>query len=113
MFTAKNKLKIYQVEQKERCLGATQHLKDKYGSGYILEVKLSLTVNDNVEELMDKLENNLLTLFPHMDIVERFMERAQYSIPTEDVKSLGKTFSNPEQCKSTHNLEEYSFSQNS
>ncbi|RUS70602.1 hypothetical protein EGW08_021637, partial [Elysia chlorotica] len=96
-----------------QCIGATQHLKSKYGSGYILEVKLSLTVNNNVEELMDKLEDHLLNLFPHMDIVERFMERAQYSIPKEDVKSLGKTFSNLEQCKSTHRLEEYSFSQSS
>ncbi|GFS20493.1 ATP-binding cassette sub-family A member [Elysia marginata] len=95
------------------CLGATQHLKNKYGSGYILEVKLSLALPGDVEELMDQLEEHLKTLFPNMDTVERFMERSQYSIPKEDVKSLGTTFSSLEQCKSTHKLEEYSFSQSS
>ncbi|GFO31417.1 ATP-binding cassette sub-family a member 5 [Plakobranchus ocellatus] len=96
-----------------QCLGSTQHLKDKFGSGYILEVKLSLRVADNVEDLMDKLEEHLKSLFPDMETVERFMERAQYSIPKENITSLGKTFSSLERYKKTHNLEEYSFSQSS
>ncbi|GFO31443.1 ATP-binding cassette sub-family a member 5, partial [Plakobranchus ocellatus] len=96
-----------------QCVGSTQHLKNKFGSGYILEVKLSLRVAANVEDLMDKLEEHLKSLFPDMKTVERFMERAQYSIPNENVTSLGKTFSSLERCKTTHNLEEYSFSQSS
>ncbi|XP_035824811.1 ATP-binding cassette sub-family A member 5 [Aplysia californica] len=94
-----------------QCLGSTQHLKDTYGSGYILEVKLTGHEAGNVERLMDQLEAHLKTLFPGLDMVERFMERAQYSVPRDDVKSLGVTFSNLEECKLTHNLEEYSFSQ--
>ncbi|CAG5124847.1 unnamed protein product, partial [Candidula unifasciata] len=95
------------------CLGSTQHLKDKYGSGYILEVKLGAHEDGQVETLMDQLEAHLKTLFPGLGKVERFQERAQYSIPREDVNFLGKTFASLEDCKRTHNLEEYSFSQSS
>ena len=41
--------------------------------------------------------DNFLSL--DMDTVERFMERAQYSIPKENVTSLGNTFSSLEECK--------------
>ncbi|CAL1534216.1 unnamed protein product [Lymnaea stagnalis] len=93
------------------CLGSTQHLKSKYGSGYILEIKLGYHDSAQVESLMDNLEQHLNTLFPGLEKVERFQERAQYSIPREDVKHLGATFANLESCKTTHCLEEYNFSQ--
>uniref|UniRef100_A0A2C9L5H4 ABC transporter domain-containing protein n=2 Tax=Biomphalaria glabrata TaxID=6526 RepID=A0A2C9L5H4_BIOGL len=93
------------------CLGSTQHLKSKYGSGYILEVKLRYNASTQVESLMDSLEEHLNKLFPGLEKVERFQERAQYAIPKDDVKFLGVTFSNLEKCKETHNLEEYNFSQ--
>ncbi|BFZ21348.1 hypothetical protein BsWGS_24386 [Bradybaena similaris] len=95
------------------CLGSTQHLKNKYGSGYILEVKLGAHSSGEVEALMDNLEAHLTKLFPGLCKVERFQERAQYSIPKDDVKFLGQTFASLENCKKTHNLEEYSFSQSS
>ncbi|XP_059141166.1 ABC-type organic anion transporter ABCA8B-like isoform X1 [Physella acuta] len=93
------------------CLGSTQHLKNKYGSGYILEVKLENNNVSDIESKMDDLENHLKMLFPGLENVERFQERAQYSIPKDDVKNLGETFSHLESCRSTHGLEEYNFSQ--
>lgn len=96
-----------------RCLGSTQHLKNIYGRGYILEVKLGNHEKETVNTLMDELEKYLFSIFPGMGTVERFMERAQYSVPSEDVKSLGEVFMKLEHCKETHNLEEYSFSQSS
>ncbi|XP_059141174.1 cholesterol transporter ABCA5-like [Physella acuta] len=93
------------------CLGSTQHLKNKYGSGYYLDVKLAGNVSSEMEVCMDDLENHLKTLFPGLENVERFQERAQYSIPKDDVKNLGVTFSHLESCRSTHGLEEYNFSQ--
>ncbi|KAH9494888.1 ATP-binding cassette sub- A member 5 [Bulinus truncatus] len=93
------------------CLGSTQHLKSKFGSGYILEVKLRCSESSLIESLMDRLEEHLRTVFTGLEKVERFLERAQYAIPREDVKSLGETFAILEKCKETHNLEEYNFSQ--
>ncbi|XP_059141165.1 cholesterol transporter ABCA5-like [Physella acuta] len=93
------------------CLGSTQHLKNKYGSGYYLDVKLAGNVSSEMEVRMDDLENHLKTLFPGLENVERFQERAQYSIPKDDVKNLGETFGHLESCRSTHGLEEYNFSQ--
>ena len=55
---------VFFLPVSSRCLGATQHLKSKFGSGYILEVKLSLRATGHVEELMDQLEEHLKTLFP-------------------------------------------------
>ena len=44
-------------------------------------------------------ESHLKSLFPGLDTVERFMERAQYSVPKDDVKSLGATFTSLEECE--------------
>ena len=54
---------------------------------------------EHINRKMDALEENLSSIFPNLETVERFMERAQYSIPKEDVTSLGKTFTRLEECK--------------
>ncbi|XP_067671428.1 cholesterol transporter ABCA5-like [Haliotis asinina] len=100
------------VNGRMECLGPTQHLKDKYGSGYLLEVKLKTGDQEqDVETRMDSLERHLVSLFPQASCLERFEERGQYKIPKDNVKSLAETFSSLEQTKHTHDVEEYSFSQ--
>ena len=48
-----------------RCLGSTQHLKNKYGSGYVLVVKCVLeeedwkNVEDDIFEIFDENKTNL------------------------------------------------------
>ncbi|KAL5018612.1 hypothetical protein ScPMuIL_004334 [Solemya velum] len=93
-----------------QCLGETQHLKNKYGSGYMLEVKLDVK-EGNVEERMDHLDKYVLELFPGAICTERFSERAQYKVPRDNVHFLGKTFCALEIGKQSHGMEEYSFSQ--
>ncbi|XP_071105754.1 cholesterol transporter ABCA5-like isoform X1 [Haliotis cracherodii] len=100
------------VNGKIECLGPTQHLKDKYGSGYLLEVKLKTGGHgEDIEARMDSLESHVVALFPQASCMERFEERGQYKIPRDNVKSLSETFSSLEQTKQTHDVEEYSFSQ--
>ncbi|XP_041364325.1 cholesterol transporter ABCA5-like [Gigantopelta aegis] len=92
-----------------QCLGPTQHLKDKFGSGYLLEIKLQVTRGD-IEKQMDKLESHLADLFPQIDRLERFAERGWYRI-AKGKKLLSEAFSALEDLKSSHSVEEYSFSQ--
>ena len=76
-------------------MGPTQHLKTKYGSGYLLEVKLSGSSRAGREELEERvqaLERHLMTLFPNATCLESFAERAQYKIPQSDVGVLSATF---------------------
>ncbi|XP_060080116.1 cholesterol transporter ABCA5-like [Ylistrum balloti] len=97
------------VNGKLQCIGETQRLKNRYGSGYMLEVKLRLS--GDLEARMEALEDDMKNLFPDAVCQEKFAERAQYSIPKANVKSLATTFTALEQAKAKHSLEEYSFSQ--
>ncbi|KAL8586837.1 hypothetical protein ACOMHN_052713 [Nucella lapillus] len=97
-----------------KCLGPTQHLKTKYGSGYLLEIKLGgggSTSHEDLEDRVKALEQHLLGLFPSATCLESFAERAQYKIPQSDVPALSLVFAELERAKQTHNVEEYSFSQ--
>lgn len=102
------------VNGQMECLGPTQHLKHKYGSGYLLEVKLSSisgATNEMLEKRVQNLERHLMTLFPNAVCLESFAERAQYKIPSDDVGVLSVSFAALEETKQTHGVEEYSFSQ--
>ncbi|XP_062616764.1 cholesterol transporter ABCA5-like, partial [Saccostrea cucullata] len=105
------------VNGKLECLGPTQHLKNKFGSGYILEVKLKAGAanesTESVDQRMDTLEEYVFTMFPDAIIVERFGLRAQYKVPKNNVRSLAHVFSSLEEGKRTHDMEEYNFSQSS
>nr|XP_022313180.1 ATP-binding cassette sub-family A member 5-like isoform X3 [Crassostrea virginica]XP_022313182.1 ATP-binding cassette sub-family A member 5-like isoform X3 [Crassostrea virginica]XP_022313183.1 ATP-binding cassette sub-family A member 5-like isoform X3 [Crassostrea virginica] len=105
------------VNGKLECLGPTQHLKNKFGSGYILEIKLKTGVvnesSESVEQRMNQLEEYVLSLFPDAVIVERFGLRAQYKVPRNNVTSLAKVFTSLEEGKRDHGMEEYNFSQSS
>ena len=85
-----------------RCLGPTQHLKAKFGSGYLLEVKLgggSSASREALEERMEVLEQHLITVFPNATCLESFAERAQYKIPQSDVTALSAVFAALESSK--------------
>lgn len=76
-------------------------MKNKFGSGYILEVKLKAGIahetQDSVEQRMNKLEEYVFSMFSDAVIVERFGLRAQYKIPRNNVKSLAHVFSSLEE----------------
>ncbi|XP_067133238.1 cholesterol transporter ABCA5-like [Centruroides vittatus] len=90
-----------------RCLGSIQHLKNKYGIGYTLDIKIkknedgSYVNKDNVKEFIQK-------NFPLCIIKEEFCERLTYCIPQCN-SSLANIFGCLEKAKAF--FEEYNFSQ--
>ncbi|XP_069916490.1 cholesterol transporter ABCA5 isoform X1 [Oryctolagus cuniculus] len=91
-----------------RCIGTVQHLKSKFGKGYFLEIKLK----DWIENLeVDRLQREILYIFPNASRQESFSSILAYKIPKEDVQSLSQSFSKLEEAKHTFAVEEYSFSQ--
>lgn len=94
------------VKGEFRCLGSTQHLKNLYGAGYVLELKMQQ------ETSWHRLDGQIKDIFD-VPIVqsESFADRRTYLVPQAAVTSLGHVFSALEALKHEHNVEEYSFSQ--
>lgn len=95
------------------CIGSTQHLKNKFSSGYVLEVKLKIfnISEDEQSRKLDQLEEYVMSLFPNASTLEKFGTYAQFKVPKNDVPSLANVFASLEEGKSSHGMEEYSFSQ--
>ncbi|NXG29187.1 ABCAA protein, partial [Dromaius novaehollandiae] len=89
-----------------RCIGSIQYLKNKFGKGYLLEIK----VKD--PERTDLLHAEILRIFPGAARQEWFPSLLVYKVPMEDAVPLSQSFSKLEEAKRTFNLEEYSFSLN-
>ncbi|XP_066474234.1 cholesterol transporter ABCA5-like isoform X2 [Tiliqua scincoides] len=96
------------VSGKLRCIGTVQHLKSKFGRGYFLEMKLK-DVPDMQQK--ERLQSEILHIFPNASHQESFASILAYKIPKEDVHSLALSFSKLEEAKHAFNIEEYSFSQ--
>ncbi|RWS12308.1 hypothetical protein B4U79_09945 [Dinothrombium tinctorium] len=88
-----------------RCLGSLQHLKDKYGGGYQVEIKWKSSVAnfDGIQELVKD-------IFPAAEMKEHFGNRVSYSVPQNSLKSIANVFKRLQDV-STKYFEEYSFSQ--
>ncbi|NWU77165.1 ABCAA protein, partial [Onychorhynchus coronatus] len=89
-----------------RCIGSIQYLKNKFGKGYLLEIK----VKD--PEHTDLLHAEILKIFPSAARQERFPSLLVYKVPMEDALPLSQSFSKLEEAKRRCNFEEYSFSLN-
>ena len=85
-----------------RCLGSTQHLKNKYGGGYVLDIKSG---RETTDQDWDEIHSEILSIFEDVDsgeqikIEEAFADRRTYSVPQSVVSSLGHVFSRLEKCK--------------
>ncbi|NWW17990.1 ABCA9 protein, partial [Falcunculus frontatus] len=89
-----------------RCIGSIQYLKNKFGKGYLLEIK----VKD--PESSDVLHAEILKIFPGAARQERFPSFLVYKVPMKDALPLSQSFSKLEEAKRSCSLEEYSFSLN-
>ncbi|XP_068227005.1 cholesterol transporter ABCA5-like [Palaemon carinicauda] len=111
-----------------RCIGAIQHLKNKYGGGYNLELKLSPETNHLLLRDLsgppgtpeegsergsrnDQMSQMVMEAFPNAHVDEQFEERIVYKIPQNDVTSLAGCFSMLEEAKGKSLLQEYALSQ--
>ncbi|CAH1111719.1 unnamed protein product [Psylliodes chrysocephalus] len=102
------------VKGELRCLGSTQHLKNLYGAGYTLEMKLGggdLTPTSEAGDRNDELREFISSLFPDAALQESFADRLVFSVPQQSVPSLANCFKQLEKAKVELDIEEYSFSQ--
>ncbi|XP_017919420.1 PREDICTED: ATP-binding cassette sub-family A member 9 isoform X5 [Capra hircus] len=88
-----------------RCVGSIQHLKSKFGRGYLLEMKLKSLAR------LEALHGEVLRIFPQAARQERFASLLVYKLPVEDVHPLSHAFFCLETVKQNFDLEEYSLSQ--
>uniref|UniRef100_A0A8W4FCH7 ATP binding cassette subfamily A member 8 n=1 Tax=Sus scrofa TaxID=9823 RepID=A0A8W4FCH7_PIG len=93
------------VSGRLRCIGAIQHLKNKFGKNYLLEMKVKTPTQE------ETLHSEILRLFPQAARQERFSSLMVYKLPVEDVRPLAQAFFKLENVKQRFDLEEYSLSQ--
>jgi len=78
-------------------LGSTQYLKNLYGAGYTLEIKLKPHGD------MDDVKNFVVTSFPNAIPEEEFADRLIFGVPQSTVESLAHCFLNLENGISFYN----------
>lgn len=83
------------VKGELRCLGSTQHLKNLYGAGYTLEMKLrggDRTPTSTQGVKPNDLREFVGELFSDAVLQESFADRLVYSVPQQSVPSLANCF---------------------
>ncbi|KAL2764727.1 ATP-binding cassette sub-family A member 6, partial [Daubentonia madagascariensis] len=93
------------VSGRLRCIGSIQHLKNKLGKDYILELKVK------EPSQVTLVHTEILKLFPQAARQERYSSFLTYKLPLADVYPLSQAFHKLETAKHNFNLEEYSLSQ--
>ncbi|XP_069922922.1 ATP-binding cassette sub-family A member 2 isoform X4 [Oryctolagus cuniculus] len=92
------------VNGRLRCLGSIQHLKNRFGDGYMITVRTKSS--QNVKEVVRFFTRN----FPEAMLKERHHTKVQYQLKSEHI-SLAQVFSKMEQVVGVLGIEDYSVSQ--
>ncbi|KAK2902562.1 ATP-binding cassette sub-family A member 2 isoform X1 [Channa argus] len=92
------------VNGRFKCLGSIQHLKNRFGDGYMITVRTKSS--SNVKEVVRFFNRN----FPEAVLKERHHTKVQYQLKSERI-SLAQVFSKMEQVVEVLGLEDYSVSQ--
>lgn len=83
------------VKGELRCIGSTQHLKNLYGAGYTLEMKLlggDCTPTTPSGDRINALREFVAGLFPDATLEESFADRLVFAVPQHAVQSLADCF---------------------
>ncbi|RVE68758.1 hypothetical protein OJAV_G00094540 [Oryzias javanicus] len=92
------------VNGRFKCLGSIQHLKNRFGDGYMITVRMKSSVN--VKEVVRFFNRN----FPEAVLKERHHTKVQFQLKSERI-SLAQVFSKMEQVMEVLGIEDYSVSQ--
>ncbi|XP_028269247.1 ATP-binding cassette sub-family A member 2 isoform X3 [Parambassis ranga] len=92
------------VNGRFKCLGSIQHLKNRFGDGYMITVRTKSS--SNVKEVIRFFNRN----FPEAVLKERHHTKVQYQLKSERI-SLAQVFSKMEQVVEVLGIEDYSVSQ--
>jgi L-rhamnose mutarotase len=88
-----------------RCLGSTQHLKNRFGDGYTIKIRLKSSLDSIIDQtILDCFSSNFILKERHINIL-------QYEIAEEYV-SLKDIFSKLENLLINERITDYSVSQN-
>uniref|UniRef100_A0ACB8F1Q8 ATP-binding cassette sub- A member 1 n=1 Tax=Sphaerodactylus townsendi TaxID=933632 RepID=A0ACB8F1Q8_9SAUR len=93
------------VNGRFRCLGSVQHLKNRFGDGYTIVLRVSGTNPD-----LGPLEKFIRDSFPSIILKERHHCTLQYQLPSHGC-SLAKIFGILSAHQGTYHIEDYSVSQ--
>ncbi|XP_016898579.1 ATP-binding cassette sub-family A member 2 isoform X2 [Cynoglossus semilaevis] len=92
------------VNGRFKCLGSIQHLKNRFGDGYMITVRTKSS--SSVKEVVRFFNRN----FPEAVLKERHHTKVQYQLKSEWI-SLAQVFSKMEQVVEVLGIEDYSVSQ--
>uniref|UniRef100_A0A8C0G4I6 ATP-binding cassette sub-family A member 2 n=1 Tax=Chelonoidis abingdonii TaxID=106734 RepID=A0A8C0G4I6_CHEAB len=92
------------VNGRLKCLGSIQHLKNRFGDGYMITVRTKSSLS--VKEVVRFFNRN----FPEAILKERHHTKVQYQLKSEQI-SLAQVFSKMEQVVDVLGIEDYSVSQ--
>ena len=87
-----------------RCIGTPQHLKNRFGQGYQLDVN---TDADHAEAL----ENAMFEMFDNAELIEVHEGAMKFKIPFQDGRSLADIFEIIEDNRDNLHIIEYSVGQ--
>ena len=93
-----------------KCLGSTQHLKNKFGEGYTLLAKVKGINNSEIEANVNNLITFVESTFSRTVLKDIHQGYVHYQISSFDI-SWSKIFGIMEQAKEDYHLEDYSVSQ--
>lgn len=91
-----------------KCLGSTQHLKNKFSDGYTLMIKMRK--NDDVDVNTEPIENFVNANFPNAILREKHQELMTYYIASTAIR-WSEMFGIMERGKQILNIEDYSLGQ--
>lgn len=94
-----------------KCIGSTQHLKNKFAEGYTLTIKLQKN-NDDILLDTEPVEEFVRINFPTAVIREKHQELITYYIANTNI-AWSRMFGIMEAGKKTMNIEDYSLGQSS
>ncbi|XP_056152954.1 ATP-binding cassette sub-family A member 2 [Lampris incognitus] len=92
------------VNGRFKCLGSIQHLKNRFGDGYMITVRTK--TSSSVKEVVRFFNRN----FPEAVLKERHHTKVQYQLKSERI-SLAQVFSKMQQVVEVLGIEDYSVSQ--
>ena len=105
-----------------KCLGSTQHLKNKFGEGFVLTLKLKRKSSQNGDivrtESQEMLEEKaevkefLHQKFPEAVLKEEYYDMLTFNIPSRIIK-WSEIFGILESAKERLNIDDYSIGQSS
>ena len=93
-----------------KCLGSTQHLKNKFGEGYTLMAKVNTLENSNVEAQTETLMAFVERSFPGSKLKDLHQGYIHYQISNEHL-TWAQIFGTMERAKQEYGIEDYSVSQ--